>query len=162
MHSARQPSHNTLIVKLRGDWQYWLAMAVALLYWAGLYLATTPQLQPGWPLQQPWLFLSLVLLYPVMEEVVFRGLIQDAMHRYLTTPSWYPTRFPVSQANLLTSLLFTVLHFINHAPMWAALVLIPSLIFGYFKDRHQHLAAPILLHVWYNLGYFWIFGAPTI
>ena len=61
-------------------------------------------------------------------------------------------------ANLLTSLLFTALHFINHAPLWAAAVFFPSLVFGFFKDRTGKLAAPIILHVFYNSGYFWLFG----
>ena len=32
----------------------------------------------------------------------------------------------------------------------------PALIF--FKDSTGRLAAPILLHVFYNSGYFWLFG----
>ena len=59
---------------------------------------------------------------------------------------------------VLTSLLFTALHFINHAPLWAAAVFFPSLVFGFFKDRTGKLAAPIILHVFYNSGYFWLFG----
>jgi membrane protease YdiL (CAAX protease family) len=39
-------------------------------------------------------------------------------------------------------------------------VFFPSLVFGLFKDRTQRLLAPILLHVFYNAGYFWLFAAP--
>ena len=65
---------------------------------------------------------------------------------------------PLSHANILTSVLFTALHFINHPPLWAAAVLFPSLVFGLFKDRSGGLAAPIILHVFYNSGYFWLFA----
>jgi membrane protease YdiL (CAAX protease family) len=89
-----------------------------------------------------------------VEELVFRGLIQDMAHRHFK-----PWRLgPLSHANILTSVLFTALHFINHPPVWAAAVLIPSLLFGFFKDRTGALAAPILLHTFYNSGYFWIFS----
>lgn len=161
MQSARQQPLNPTTLSLGNDGQLWLAIMAALPCWAALYLITQPLVQPGWPLRAPWLFISLALLYPIMEEAVFRGLIQQGLHRHLPSLSWYPASLPVSPANLCTSLLFTAFHFTNHTPLWAALVFIPSLIFGYFRDRHRHLAAPILLHAWYNLGYFWIFGAPA-
>jgi hypothetical protein len=49
-----------------------------------------------------------------------------------------------------------------HPPLAAISVMIPSLIFGHFRDRYnaapyQHLAAPIGLHIWYNSGYFLLF-----
>ncbi len=45
----------------------------------------------------------------------------------------------------------------SHGPLWAALVFFPSLVFGFFKDRTKHLVAPVILHVFYNAGYFWLF-----
>lgn len=98
----------------------------------------------------------LALLYPVLEEIVFRGLIQEQLHAVLSARTFGA----LSVANLLTSLLFTGLHFLSHPPLWAALVFFPSLIFGYFKDRHRSLQAPILLHVFYNTGFLWLFSAP--
>jgi membrane protease YdiL (CAAX protease family) len=41
-------------------------------------------------------------------------------------------------------------------------VFLPSLIFGYFRDRYDQLHASIVLHVFYNAGYIWIFASiPT-
>ena len=65
----------------------------------------------------------------------------------------------LSVANIVTSLLFTALHFIDHPPLWALLVLFPSLVFGYSKDRYVSLGAPVLLHVVYNSAYYMTFGA---
>lgn len=132
---------------------FYLAIGAALIYWAVLYLLLKPQPDPGWPLVEPLRFLLPALLYPVIEEVIFRGLIQDLLHQRLRP--WHLG--PLTHANVLTSLLFTALHFINHPPVWAAAVLVPSLLFGFFKDRSGTLAAPIVLHVFYNSGYFWIF-----
>ncbi len=115
-------------------------------------MVTTSQPVWAWPLQQPFTFLQLALLYPLVEEIVFRGLLQDACHRHL------PKRAlgPISLANLVTSIVFTIVHFLYHAPSWAALVFLPSLVFGYCKDRYNSLIPPILLHVFYNTGYYWV------
>jgi membrane protease YdiL (CAAX protease family) len=108
------------------------------------------------PLRHPGWFLQLTLLYPLLEEIAFRGLLQELVHDYLSQ-----ARFgPLSVANLLTSVLFTAAHFFYHPPLAAALVFFPSLVFGFFKDRTGALTAPVLLHSFYNGGYLWLFGAP--
>jgi membrane protease YdiL (CAAX protease family) len=133
---------------------FFTALAAALGYWLVLYWVTGPTPDPAWPLRDPLRFAYPALFYPVIEELVFRGLVQDLAHQHLR-----PWRLgPLSHANVLTSLLFTALHFINHPPLWAAAVFIPSLIFGLFKDRTGGLGAPVTLHVFYNSGYFWLFG----
>jgi uncharacterized protein len=98
--------------------------------------------------------LLLVLVVPVLEELVFRGLVQGAL-----LERWPRQRLgPLSAANALTSFLFAVSHLVYRAPLWAAAVFVPSLVFGYFRERHGTLASPILLHCWYNAGFFWLFG----
>ena len=155
-------SPRTIIVassNMTSDKKWWLdpyfliVLLAACIYWAGLYAMTLPNPNWFWPIQTPAAFLYPALVYPVLEEIVFRGLIQD----------WFRQKLPglavgaISKANLITSLLFTALHFINHPPLWAAAVFIPALIFGYFKDRSGGLGAPIALHVFFNSGYFLIF-----
>ena len=97
--------------------------------------------------------LSLVLLYPIIEEVLFRGLIQPFLAKRFDQ-RW----FIFSLANVLTGILFVLAHFINHPPAWALAVLIPSLVFGYAQERTNNLAAPILLHCTYNAGFFLVLG----
>jgi len=134
-----------------------LALLAGPLCWVALYLIQQPVIHWYWPLSDPWRYLLPVLFYPVVEEIVFRGLVQELVFDYISR------RFlgPLSIANLLTSCLFTGLHFLYHAPLWAALVFFPSLVFGFFKDRSGRLAAPILLHVFYNAGFLWLFSAPA-
>ena len=99
------------------------------------------------------LLMSFVLLYPYVEEIVFRGLIQPFLAKRLSQ------RWSVfSVANVLTSLLFVVVHLINHPPLWALAVFFPSLVFGYSQERYNHLVAPIILHCSYNAGYFLLLG----
>jgi membrane protease YdiL (CAAX protease family) len=130
------------------------ALLVGIVTWLILYFLQQPIVQWNWPLVRPWQFLSLVLLYPIVEEIAFRGLLQELLRDYVSRRSLGP----LTIANLLTSVLFAGLHFIYHAPLWAALVFFPSLVFGFFKDRTNHLLAPIILHVFYNAGYFWLFS----
>ena len=143
---------------LRRDPLLWLALLAGPLCWLVLFVL----LRPGpprwtWPLDTPVGYLLPVLVYPVLEEVIFRGLLQELVQEYATRRAFGP----LSLANLLTSLVFAGFHFLNHAPVWAALVFFPSLVFGFFKDRHGTLTAPILLHAFYNAGFLLIFTAPA-
>jgi membrane protease YdiL (CAAX protease family) len=136
---------------------FFLALLAGPACWLVLYFIQQPVIHWNWPLSDPWHYLLPVLFYPVLEEIVFRGLVQELVYDYISQ------RFlgPLSIANLLTSCLFTGLHFLYHAPLWAALVFFPSLVFGLFKDRSGRLAAPILLHIFYNAGFLWLFSAPA-
>jgi len=138
------------------DPMFLLAMAAGPACWVVLCFILRPAVQWDWPLLLPWEFLLPVLVFAVAEEVVFRGLIQELLHENLGSGRLGP----LSVANLLTSCLFTGLHFLHHPPLWAALVFFPSLVFGFFKDRTGALPAPILLHVFYNAGFLWLFSAP--
>jgi membrane protease YdiL (CAAX protease family) len=133
-----------------------LAMAAGPVCWLVISLILRPTVHWAWPVVLPWQYLLPVVVYPVAEEIVFRGLIQELLQEYLGGGRLGP----LTVANLLTSCLFTGLHFIYHPPLWAALVFFPSLVFGLFKERTGALAAPIVLHVFYNAGFIWLFSAP--
>ena len=36
-------------------------------------------------------------------------------------------------------------------------VVLPGLVFGFFRDRYGNLYAPIALHIFYNSGLIWLF-----
>ena len=136
---------------------FYLALLAGPVFWLTLYSILQPAIQWNWPLHEPWQFLMPVVFYPVVEEIVFRGFVQELVHDRISARSVGP----LSVANVLTSVLFTALHFFYHAPVWAALVFLPSLVFGFFKDRTRRLLAPILLHVFYNAGFLWLFTTPV-
>ncbi len=115
----------------------------------------TLELELSWPLHAPARFLLPALVYPVLEEAAFRGLLQGTLVRF----DWgRRSRAGISGANLLTSIAFTACHVLYHPPAWAAAVFVPSLIYGYFRDRTGSIRHSVALHAWYNAGYFWIFG----
>ena len=93
------------------------------------------------------LVLSMVLWQPLLEEMLFRGLVQGRQ----SAKCWGRRRIAhLSAANCVTTLLFALAHLIHHAPLWAAAVIAPSLVFGYFRDRYGRVFPAILLHAFYN------------
>jgi len=129
-----------------------LALSLGPIAWTVLLFIQVPTDNWLWPFQTPWAFLLPVLIYPVLEEIVFRGVIQDWIRAKLGGALGILT-----YANLITSVLFAASHLIHQPPFWAMLVFFPSLIFGYFRERHDTLGTPILLHVVYNFGAVWFF-----
>lgn len=96
-------------------------------------------------------FLSSVILYPVIEELAFRGFIQTWLLEksiFRNTPL-----LKLSYANLVTSFLFASFHLFNQSPLWAALIFAPSLVFGYLRERYEAVTPSIVMHAWYNLGF---------
>lgn len=138
------------------DPQLWAAVAAAPLVWAAGWVWFAPATDWAWPLRQPRDLLYLGVLYPVIEELLFRGVLQGGLRKH---PIMCRTRGGLTQANLLTSAIFTALHFFAHPPLAALAVFVPSLVFGHFRDRHGDLRAPLALHMYYNIGYFWLFSA---
>ncbi|HET7314543.1 JDVT-CTERM system glutamic-type intramembrane protease MrtJ [Salinisphaera sp.] len=127
--------------------------ALLLLAWA------TPLIwRVHWP--GPAAVFWFVVVAPGVEEIVFRGGLQEwALRRGRRR-----ARF-VSRANLGASLAFAGAHLLTHAPVWAALMLVPSLVFGIAYERRRRLIAPVALHALYNacfLGLLGASGAPAL
>jgi membrane protease YdiL (CAAX protease family) len=140
------------------DAHFWIAAGAGILFWTGLFLWVSPTPDPWWPVRQFRQFLYLTLLFPVLEEVIFRGYVQGMLLRWrYGRRAW----LQMTAANVLTSVLFTALHFLSHPPLAAAAVIVPSLIFGYFRDRHGNIHAAVVLHVFYNAGYLWLFSSAS-
>lgn len=132
------------------DTPFYLAILAGPACWLILITAGIPVTGP--PALLFWL--KLTVLMPVLEEIVFRGGIQSALiSRSVFARSWCG----VSLANLITSVLFASLHLISQPPVWAALVFIPSLVFGWARDRYNAVLPSVLLHSVYNSGFVWLF-----
>ncbi len=129
---------------------WWLAGAAGLVVSAGLW-RTLPGAMAGSALHAPGVWLSCVLWQPVLEELIFRGFLQGELLR----SRWGRRRLGgLSAANLTCSLAFAAAHLVHHAPGWALSVFVPSLLFGWLRERHAGVGAPIGLHVLYNLEFF--------
>ncbi len=102
--------------------------------------------------------IKLVVLYPFFEEVIFRGAIQGEL---LKRSTFKNVTCKISLANFTTSSLFSTMHILNLPIEIAILTFIPSLILGYFRERHLGLLAPIMLHMYFNSIYI-LFNSLTI
>ena len=94
------------------------------------------------------LVFNVLLWYPLLEETMFRGVIQGQLRKKKWALS---TVLNLTVANWLTSIIFVGFHFFYHPPVVALLILVPSLIFGYFRDLYKSILPSLVLHVTYNL-----------
>ena len=105
-------------------------------------------------MEAPLLVLMLSVIRPVIEEIVFRGLLQGLCIKQRLGRK---VIVGITYANIITSIVFTALHLIYHAPLLALAVFVPSLAFGYFRERYYGWLVPsILLHCFYNTGDFMV------
>lgn len=119
-----------------------LAPLLAFIFWLAKGFPTTFAYTPG----TRTLILAL-LLVPLCEEIVFRGLLQNELASYGRLRK---TIAGLSWDNLISSTLFTLVHTLYFENALCLLIEFPALICGFFYSRHRRLIYPILLHAWYN------------
>jgi len=123
------------------------AMAAGLPVWLIMGLTLAPWLhQP----QGVAAWVSLLLWQPVLEEALFRGLIQGFLKKIRSKDGVF---MGISWSNLATSALFAGAHLLHQPLPWALSVLLPSLVLGYLRDRYGSVWGSLLLHVFYNAGF---------
>jgi len=110
---------------------------------------------PTWIFKDEEAFFRLVIGYPVIEELAFRGVIQGWLLRRTDSAK---IAGKLSWANGITSLLFVAVHFVHHTPVWAAAVWIPSLMFGYVREYSGSVVPAVILHGMYNLFFYALLG----
>jgi membrane protease YdiL (CAAX protease family) len=83
-----------------------------------------------------------VVLAPLLEEVIFRGLLFPALRRRLR---FWP-------AAILTTVLFTALHFTQTGTYWPAVegIFICGMVLAWLRERTGTLWASIAFHVGFN------------
>lgn len=136
------------------DIQFGAALLIAPLIWGGLYFIYQPSPNLLWLLQNFHKVVILVFIYPILEEIVFRGWLQSELYNWKKGQiSWQN----ISVANILCSIIFAIAHLWHHSVVWAIMTFFPSLIFGYFRDRYKRIYPSMVLHVFYNAGYYLLF-----
>lgn len=83
-----------------------------------------------------WLFIAVCIMAPIFEELLFRGVLLDALCR---------TSIGIHGSVLITSLLFAVVHLQYDWTVLIAILLL-GMILGYSRLYSQSLYVPILLH----------------
>ena len=121
------------------------------------FLEMQRPLPPTWPLKPDWYYdltpallpgalIYGVLVAPLVEEYIFRGLGMGCM----LERGWNPIL-----AVLITSILFALIH-TQYFPSALLLTLISGLIFGYLRLFSGSLTLPLIAHALFNLTvYLW-------
>ncbi len=127
-----------------------LAVLAAVPVWLalGLWGAHAVRAPAGWGA-----LLSFTLLMPLLEELVFRGLLQGQLLR-ATALNGQPRRAgPVTWANGLCTLAFVALHLTTQPLFWALAIAVPSLVFGHLRERFDSVWPAVGMHALYNAGF---------
>ena len=92
-----------------------------------------------------------VVLFPILEELVFRGLLWDLWDYIKNSRSGYLDKLAVK--NCCVSVCFSALHIFNFGILGGLWVFVPSLWLGWLKDRSGSTKACCLVHVLWNSGF---------
>ena len=132
---------------------YSFVVLMGPVFWGVLWLIGTPlTFSLG---QSGYFYLTVLLIYPLIEELFFRGTLQ----LYLEQKGFFKrSLFSINSANIVTSMIFSLMHLYSHNLLWSVLVFFPSIVFGWSITRYKTLLAPMILHVFYNAGYYILFN----
>lgn len=101
-----------------------------------------------------WLLvLAMVIVAPVYEELVFRGLLWKAISEQFLHQS--PTKGAII-ASVLTSLIFALIH-LQYGLYEISTIVVLALIFCYARYKSGSLLLPILLHIINNGAAMWLY-----
>ncbi|MEI6766254.1 MAG: CPBP family intramembrane glutamic endopeptidase [Bacteroidota bacterium] len=104
-------------------------------------------------------YLYAIVIGPILEELVFRGILQTSID-YLQQKNILKIRnFKISLSVFITALAFSLMHFSNllvGASLYLTTYIVISafivgLVLSYYRERTQSLFPPIILHILYNL-----------
>lgn len=105
------------------------------------------QLFPVSQTPEALVLLSVILVQPMLEELIFRGFLLSCLLRYAHTTTGRLAAIAVQ------AFAFSLLHVVHHPPEWAALIVLPGLIFGWLRVRHDSVLPAIAMHSAYNGAY---------
>ena len=114
-----------------------MVLPFSFLYFVNKDMDYSYSLLAGGSLNTVLSLISVCFVAPIVEEVMFRGIILDRLSRIVT----------YRIANILQALIFSLIHF-------NLLLIITSIILGYVQGelirRYKSIGAPIVLHIFFN------------
>ncbi len=132
------------------DGHFAAALMVALPVWValGLWAGGSMRVPAG-----VWAWLSLIVVQPFLEELVFRGLLQGQALRLIASDGQPRRLGSITVANVLVTISFVLLHLRAQPLAWALAVAGPSLVLGHLRERFSSLWPCVLVHAFYNAGF---------
>lgn len=100
----------------------------------------------------PWTALLLLVIAPVLEEVVFRAGLQEALlRRHIHSPT----------STVGTAMAFALMHGLTRSWLLAGWVFVPALVLGALYAHTRRLGPVVVLHSAMNLVWLWAGPAWT-
>ena len=107
-----------------------------------------------------WLLIfAMVIVAPIYEELIFRGLLWSAIEEQFTSSTYSKHRGAIV-ASVVTSLIFAVIH-VQYGIYEISTIVVLVLIFCYARIKSGSLLLPILLHIVNNGAAMWQYIAQT-
>jgi len=101
-----------------------------------------------------WLLVfAMVVVAPIYEEVVFRGILWSAIAEQFKAPL-YPAHRGAIVASIVTSLIFAIIH-VQYGIYEISTIVVLALIFCYARIKSGSLLLPIVLHIINNGAAMW-------
>lgn len=101
-----------------------------------------------------WLLIfAMVVVAPIYEEVIFRGILWSAIAEQFTASS-YSANHGAIVASIVTSLIFAVIH-VQYGIYEISTIVVLALIFCYARIKSGSLLLPIVLHIVNNGAAMW-------
>ena len=107
-----------------------------------------------------WLLIfAMVIVAPVYEELIFRGILWSAIAEQFTSPPDAEYRGAIV-ASLVTSLIFAIIH-LQYGIYEISTIVVLALLFCYARIKSGSLILPILLHIINNGAAMWQYLAQV-
>ncbi|MGB1538886.1 MAG: JDVT-CTERM system glutamic-type intramembrane protease MrtJ [Pseudomonadales bacterium] len=135
----------------------WGALIGALFLWSASSIVAGVSPNLHWVIRDFDLFLIFCFVSPVLEEYVFRGLIYDYVERRNQRAWPVGGVLQISVANLVSTLLFAMMHGVFRGVSSGLLVIVPSLYLGLLRRETYGLGPCMIVHGLWNLGWFSLF-----
>ena len=133
------------------SYHFLLSVGLAVPVWIAVFFGVYIELIQPPILEGLIAILTAVVLFPVLEELVFRGLFWDLWGFFTRDKTGLIASLAIK--NCFISICFSLLHTINYGALGAALVFMPSLWLGWLRERSGSIKVCCLVHVLWNLGY---------
>ncbi len=93
--------------------------------------------------------LYFMLLVPIIEECIFRGIIQPFINSKLSK-----YLLGISVGNIVASMIFSLMHLFTASVAISVLMFIPSIFLGYLRDKSGSIIPSIFTHAIFNVNVF--------
>ena len=155
---ALKPFSLALGIAMFGVLLLFMIASQALTYW--LDKAPSDFIEPLYQsVSSVWLLvLAIVVVAPLYEELIFRGLLWRAISEQFVehSSSQSSEAYGAIIASILTSLIFAVIH-LQYGLYEISTIVVLALIFCYARYKSGSLLLPILLHIINNGAAMWLY-----